>query len=66
MVDDTMRTMIHDGSSEQELERYARTLTPGIRDDGRANVLAGVTTIEEVCALHAKTDASDQSLVTSQ
>src|SRR5688572_4563056 len=48
MVDDTMRTMIHDGSSEQELERYARTLTPGIRDDGRANVLAGVTTIEEV------------------
>lgn len=48
LVDDTMRTMIHDGSSEQELERYARTLTPGIRDDGRANVLSGVTTIEEV------------------
>jgi general secretion pathway protein E len=48
LVDDTMRTMIHDGASEQELERYARTLTPSIRDDGRANVLAGVTTIEEV------------------
>lgn len=48
MVDDTMRTMIHDGASEQELERYARTITPGIRDDGRANVLSGVTTIEEV------------------
>ena len=48
MVDDSMRTMIHDGASEQDLERYARTLTPGIRDDGRANVLAGVTTIEEV------------------
>jgi general secretion pathway protein E len=48
MVDDTMRTMIHDGSSEQDLERYARTMTPSIRDDGRAKVLSGVTTLEEV------------------
>jgi general secretion pathway protein E len=48
LVDDTMRTMIHDGTSEQDLERYARTLTPSIRDDGRANILSGVTTIEEV------------------
>ena len=31
-----------------DLERYARMRTPGIRDDGRAKVLAGVTTIEEV------------------
>jgi general secretion pathway protein E len=48
IVDEHMRTMIHDGAGEQELERYARTLTPGIRDDGRAKVLAGVTTLEEV------------------
>jgi general secretion pathway protein E len=48
LVDDTMRTMIHDGAGEHELERYARTLTPSIRDDGRARVLSGVTTIEEV------------------
>jgi general secretion pathway protein E len=48
LVDDTMRTMIHDGSSEQELEKYARTLTPSIRDDGRSNVLRGITTVEEV------------------
>ncbi|MBK7249923.1 MAG: type II secretion system ATPase GspE [Gammaproteobacteria bacterium] len=48
VIDDQMRTMIHDGSSEHELERYARTLTPSIRDDGRAKVLAGETTIEEV------------------
>ncbi|HEX7062609.1 MAG TPA: type II secretion system ATPase GspE [Woeseiaceae bacterium] len=47
-VDDTMRTMIHDGVSEQQLERYARTLSPGIRDDGRRLVLSGVTTLEEV------------------
>ena len=48
LVDDTMRTMIHDGSGEQELERYARTMTPSIRDDGRARIISGVTTIEEV------------------
>jgi general secretion pathway protein E len=48
VVDDAMRTMIHDGTSEQELERHARQLTPSIRDDGRARILSGVTTIEEV------------------
>ena len=48
LVDEHMRTMIHDGASELELERYARSKTPGIRDDGRVKVLAGITTIEEV------------------
>ena len=48
MVDDAMRTMIHDGASEQELERHARLATPSIRDDGLAKVLRGETTIEEV------------------
>jgi len=48
VVDDQMRTMIHDGAAEHELERYARTLTPSIRDDGRSKVLKGETTIEEV------------------
>ena len=47
-VDNTMRTMIHDGAAEHELERYARTLTPSIREDGMAKVLAGTTTLEEV------------------
>ncbi|MEO0346775.1 MAG: type II secretion system ATPase GspE [Pseudomonadota bacterium] len=47
-VDDTMRTMIHDGSGEHELERYARERGPSIRDDGRAKVLQGITTLEEV------------------
>ncbi len=47
-VDNAMRTMIHDGAGEHELERYARTLTPSIRDDGVSKVLAGVTTLEEV------------------
>jgi general secretion pathway protein E len=48
MVDDAMRTMIHDGVSEQELERHARLTTPSIRDDGVARILRGETTFEEV------------------
>lgn len=47
-IDDTLRTMIHDGESEQSLEKYARTLTPGIRADGRRRVLNGDTTLDEV------------------
>jgi len=47
-VDDAMRTMIHDGASEQQLERHARTMTPSIRDDGFRRVLNGETTLEEV------------------
>ena len=48
VVDDAMRTMIHDGASEQDLERRARMVTPSIRDDGLGKVLRGETTIEEV------------------
>jgi general secretion pathway protein E len=48
VVDDQMRTMIHDGAAEHDLERYARTMTPSIRDDGRAKILRGETTMEEV------------------
>ncbi len=48
LVDDHLRTMIHDGAAEHDMERYARTMTPSIRDDGRAKVLAGSTTLEEV------------------
>jgi general secretion pathway protein E len=48
LVDDPLRTMIHDGAAEHDLEKYARTLTPSIRDDGRSKILAGETTVEEV------------------
>jgi general secretion pathway protein E len=47
-VDEHMQAMIHQGESEQALERYARTLSPGIRDDGIRKVLEGTTTLEEV------------------
>ena len=47
-VDEHMRALIHDGAGESELLRHARTLTPGIWDHGRARVLAGETSVEEV------------------
>ena len=47
-IDDQLRTMVHDGAGEHELERYARKLSPGIRDDGLRQVLSGITTLEEV------------------
>ncbi|MGH8229263.1 MAG: type II secretion system protein GspE, partial [Steroidobacteraceae bacterium] len=48
IVDDTLRTMIHDTAAEHQMERYARTLTPSIRDDAIARVMRGETTLEEV------------------
>ncbi len=48
VIDDALRTMIHDGASEHEIERYARKFTPSIREDGLARVLKGETTVEEV------------------
>jgi general secretion pathway protein E len=48
VLDDTLRSRIHDMSGEQELERHARTLMPSIRQDGIHLVLKGVTTLEEV------------------
>ena len=47
-VDRRLRTMIHDGDSEQALERHARDCGPSIRQDGMRKVLAGATTLEEV------------------
>ena len=54
-IDDELRTMIHDGSGEHELERYARTKGPSIRDDGLKKVLSGVTTLEEVVRVTRQT-----------
>ncbi len=48
VVNDNMRTMIHAGAGEHELEAYARTKTSSIRQDGLRRILTGDTTIEEV------------------
>lgn len=47
-VDETMRTMIHDGASEQALEMHARKRSAGIRQSGIEKVRRGETTLEEV------------------
>jgi general secretion pathway protein E len=48
VVDDTLRRLIHDGASEQELEAHARRNGPSLAEVGRRAVLAGVTTPEEL------------------
>ena len=48
VVDDEMRRMIHSGTSELDLEKYARKTATSIREDGRIKILQGVTTIDEV------------------
>jgi general secretion pathway protein E len=48
VVDDQMRTMIHDGVNEQILDAQARKKTPSLRQDGMRRVLAGETSLEEV------------------
>ena len=40
--------MIHNGDSEQSIERHARKFSPSIHVDGRDRVLEGMTTVEEV------------------
>ncbi len=47
-IDNTMRNLIHDGSGEHEMELYARSLSPSMFEDGKRQVLAGKTTLEEV------------------
>ena len=39
VVDDTLRQLIHDRASEQELTGYARRKAPSIRDDAVAKIL---------------------------
>ena len=47
-VDDELKTLIHDGSGEHELEQHVRKTSPSIRADGIRRILAGETSLEEV------------------
>ena len=47
-IDDTLSTMIHDGASQPKLEKYCRTRSRSLRDDGIRLVLEGETTVDEV------------------
>lgn len=52
-IDDALRLMIHDRSSEQAMLAEARQRYPGIDADGRRRILAGETSIEEVLRVTA-------------
>lgn len=47
-IDDELRTMIHDGASEQKMRKHARQQFPSLRQDGFRRVLRGDTSLEEV------------------
>jgi general secretion pathway protein E len=47
-VNDHLQNMIHDGEGEQAMEKYARSFSKSLRQDGARLVLEGVTSLEEV------------------
>jgi general secretion pathway protein E len=47
-IDDHMKSIIHDGKGEMELEQYARKSSNGIQQDGFVRVIDGESTLEEV------------------
>jgi len=47
-IDDTLRSMIHDGAGEHQMEKHARQFSASIRQDGVRLILAGQTSLEEV------------------
>jgi general secretion pathway protein E len=52
-IDNTLRTMIHDGAGQHLLETYAHQQAPDIQQDGCRRVLAGDTTLEELLRVTA-------------
>ncbi len=55
LIDEKLRTMIHDHKPEPELKKYARTFFPSIRQDGYKRVLSGDTSLEEVIRVTSET-----------
>lgn len=47
-VDNTLRNMIHEGASQQQLENYAHQQNISIQQDGALRVLNGDTALEEL------------------
>jgi len=48
VVDDGLRELIHTGAAEPVMEKHVRLMSEGIRDNGRAKILAGLTTMDEI------------------
>lgn len=53
LVNDQLRTLIHEGRGEQELMVEARKQSQGIKDSGRDRILMGETTVAEVLRVTA-------------
>jgi len=47
-IDESLSSMIHDKSPEQQMRHYARGLYPSLRQDGFRRVLKGETSLEEI------------------
>ncbi len=47
-IDAELSTMIHDQKSQQKIEEYCRTRSPGIEMDGLQKVKLGITSLDEV------------------
>jgi general secretion pathway protein E len=47
-ADNGLRRLINEGASELDLETYARLNSSSIHEHGRARILAGETSVEEV------------------
>jgi len=47
-IDATIQSMVHEGASEADIMRHARTLGPGILEDGVVKVVQGLTTVQEI------------------
>ncbi len=47
-VDDTLRALIYEGASEQDMLAHARQHYPSMQADGRRRILAGETSLAEV------------------
>jgi general secretion pathway protein E len=47
-IDETLSSMIHDGTSQPKLERYCRQRSHSLREDGIRKVVLGETTLDEV------------------
>lgn len=52
-VDDGLRQLIHEGVGEQAMLTHARQYCHSIDEDGRAKVLAGITSVEELLRVTA-------------
>jgi general secretion pathway protein E len=61
--DNRMRTLIHDGAGEFELERHARRRGPGMRDDGLRRIHAGETSVEEVLRVTPSADQDTETII---